>query len=79
MLTDAFVSHPSSPGNEGEDENEDEEEETTGSRFYTDVLNFLLPGFAAKDKNVRFRCCQLVAAMLRNMPDLEWVPDISGS
>lgn len=52
-------------------DDEDDEEDTTASRFNTELFNFVSQGFDAKDKHVRYRCCQLAALLLPRMPALE--------
>lgn len=49
-----------------EEEDDEEEDETPESRFTNHLLRWLLRGFPAKDKNVRFRCCQLVTMLITN-------------
>lgn len=61
---------------EADDEEEEEEEDTPASRFYTGLSAFLLRGFGAKDKNVRYRCCQALAGMLPYMANIESVPSL---
>lgn len=59
---------------EGEDDDEEDDDDTPASRFCAALAAFLLRGFGAKDKNVRYRCCQTLAAMLPAMTDIELVP-----
>ncbi|KAL7417587.1 nuclear condensing complex subunit [Mrakia frigida] len=54
----------------GHDE-DDEDDDTTASRFNTEIFNFVSQGFEAKDKHVRYRCCQLAALLLPRMPALD--------
>ena len=46
---------------------DDDEEGTMASRFTSNLLKFILPGFVAKDKNVRFRVSQLTTEMVTHM------------
>jgi condensin complex subunit 3 len=53
------------------EENHDEDEDTTASRFIARLLTYLLRGFVAKDKSVRFRCVYLVAEMVSHLGEIE--------
>ena len=46
---------------------ENEEDETTSSRFVIRLIKYLLKGFEAKDKNVRFRVLQLMSEIIRSI------------
>ncbi|PPQ76775.1 hypothetical protein CVT24_010736 [Panaeolus cyanescens] len=50
---------------------EDEDEENSVSRFTSSLLNFLIPGFVAKDKNVRYRCIQIVAEIIGFLGEID--------
>lgn len=52
---------------------EEDQEETTTSRFIAVLLQHLLRGFIAKDKNVRYRVVQCVAETMASTPELECV------
>ena len=54
-----------------EDEDEEEEEDTTATRFAEILVNHCLRGFLAKNKNVRLRCCQLVALLVNDLESME--------
>ena len=58
-------------GDEGSDS--DDEGDNTSSRFIDRLLHFLLKGFEAKDKVVRFRSVQTIAAILPHIGELEYV------
>ncbi|KAF8635378.1 hypothetical protein AX15_000383 [Amanita polypyramis BW_CC] len=52
----------------GDDTDEDDEDEdTTASRFTARLLKFLLKGFLAKEKNVRYRVLCMVAEMVSHL------------
>lgn len=54
------------------DEDEDDEvEETPTSRFVARLLNWLLQGLAAKNKNVRYRCVQVISEMISHLGFIE--------
>ncbi|KDN38868.1 ARM repeat-containing protein [Tilletiaria anomala UBC 951] len=57
-------------GTAGDDEDEDDEDDTTATRFVEILLKHCLRGFGAKNKNVRLRCCQLVALLVNNLESL---------
>ena len=51
---------------------EDEDDaDTPTSRFVSHLLNWLLQGFAAKNKVVRYRCIQIVAEMISHLGEIE--------
>ena len=56
-----------------EDEDEDEDDNTTASRFTARLLRFLLKGFLAKDKSIRYRVLQTVAEMVSHLGEIESV------
>ncbi|KAF8962585.1 nuclear condensing complex subunit [Flammula alnicola] len=51
---------------EGEDE-----EETSTSRFVSRLLNWLLEGFVAKNKNVRYRCIHIISEMISHLGEID--------
>jgi condensin complex subunit 3 len=52
---------------------EDEDDEsTTASRFTARLLRFLLKGFLAKDKSIRYRVLQTVAEMVSHLGEIEY-------
>jgi len=55
------------------EENEDEDSDTIASRFTAKILNWLISGFMAKDKNVRYRVLQTVAEMVSHLGEIEYV------
>jgi len=50
---------------------EDEDEDTPTSRFVSRLLNWLLQGFVAKNKVVRYRCIQIVSEMISHLGEIE--------
>ena len=71
----------SNDNNHYEKENEDDNSYTTitidndtlSSRFTEFLLRHLLKNTDAKDKNVRFRVCQLIALIINSIGTIEWV------
>ena len=59
--------------NEEEEAYDSEDDDNTSSRFIDRLLHFLLKGFEAKDKVVRFRSVQIVATTLPYIGELECV------
>ena len=53
----------------------DEEKAFEESRtdFAIELIKYLLDKSNAKDKGVRFRCCQLVAGLVTNLTEVEYV------
>lgn len=68
-----FDGHLAAEGKIAEEEEEDSEEESTASRFTAHLLKFLLRGFLAKDKSVRYRVTQTVAEMVSHLGEIEYV------
>ena len=54
-------------------EEEDDDDDTTASRFTAKILKWLMSGFMAKDKNVRYRVLQTVAEMVAYLGVIEYV------
>ncbi len=52
-------------------EDDDEEEDTFVSRFVSRILKWVLRGFLAKDKNVRYRSVFIVSEMVLWLGELE--------
>ncbi|KIJ59925.1 hypothetical protein HYDPIDRAFT_99639 [Hydnomerulius pinastri MD-312] len=55
---------------EGEEE-DDDDDDTTASRFVARLLKFLLKGFVAKDKIVRYRCVHILAEMVAHLGEID--------
>ena len=53
------------------EENDPDDDITYASRFTARLLRFLLKGFEAKDKNVRFRVVQSVSEMISHLGIIE--------
>jgi condensin complex subunit 3 len=52
---------------------DEDEEETSTTRFVARLLNWLLQGFVAKNKNVRYRCIHIVSEMISHLGEIEYV------
>lgn len=52
---------------------DDDDDDTPASRFVSQLIKYLLKGFEAKDKNVRFRVLQIVTDMISNLGEIECV------
>lgn len=50
---------------------DDNDAETPTSRFVSHLLNWLLQGFSAKNKVVRYRCIQIVSEMISYLGEIE--------
>jgi condensin complex subunit 3 len=53
---------------DGDDDNDDD---TTAARFVARLLKFLLKGFVAKDKIVRYRCVHILTEMVAHLGEIE--------
>lgn len=60
-----------------DEEDEDEDEDTPASRFTARLLKFLLKGFLAKEKSVRYRVLCTVAEMVSHLGAIEWVSPLA--
>lgn len=56
---------------------DDDDDDSPSSRFTTRLLRFLLKGFLAKDKTVRYRVVHLVAEMVSSLGEIEYVSPIT--
>ncbi|KAJ7454809.1 nuclear condensing complex subunit [Mycena latifolia] len=54
-----------------EEGNDNEDDDTTASRFTAKLLKFLLKGFQAKDKAVRYRVIFIVAEMVAHLGEVD--------
>jgi len=57
----------------GTKKEEDDDDDTTSARFVARLLKFLLSGFVAKDKTVRYRCVRILAEMVAHLGEIEYV------
>ena len=53
--------------------NQEDDDESATTRFVSRLLNWLLQGFIAKNKNVRYRCTQIVSEMISHLGEIEQV------
>ena len=59
---------------------EDSETDDFSQTLFLSVLRFMLKHINGKSKAIRFRCCQLIAGLLQNLPEgaeIEYVPTFS--
>ncbi|KAH7887136.1 nuclear condensing complex subunit [Phlebopus sp. FC_14] len=49
----------------------DDDDDTTAARFIARLLKFLLKGFVAKDKIVRYRCVHILAEMVFHLGEID--------
>lgn len=54
-----------------EDDNDGDDDDTTASRFVARLLKFLVNGFVAKDKIVRYRCVRILAEMVTHLGEID--------
>ncbi|ANB15108.1 Ycg1p [Sugiyamaella lignohabitans] len=66
-FVETFVSRQANDGNE---QNTDENEESSIGYFAEFIIQHLRRGITAKDKNVRFRCCQLIAVTINHIGEI---------
>ncbi|KAJ7746625.1 nuclear condensing complex subunit [Mycena metata] len=66
-----FINERAAEDKADADDNDDSEGDTTASRFTAILLKFLLKGFQAKDKNVRYRVISLAGELIFNMGELD--------
>lgn len=52
-------------------DDDEEEEDTPATRFVAILLKHAIKGFPAKNKNVRLRCCQVVALLINGLESLD--------
>ena len=53
--------------------NQEDDDENATTRFVSRLLNWLLQGFIAKNKNVRYRCTHIVSEMISHLGEIEQV------
>ncbi|KAL4079677.1 nuclear condensing complex subunit [Scleroderma citrinum] len=54
-----------------EENDDDDDDDTTAARFVARLLKFLLNGFVAKDKTVRYRCVRILAEMVAHLGEID--------
>lgn len=57
-----------------ETKEQDDDDDTTAARFIARLLKFLLKGFVAKDKIVRYRCVHILTEMVAHLGEIEYAP-----
>ena len=66
-----FINEKALEEKDSDEDGDDEDDDTYASRFTARLLRFLLKGFEAKDKNVRFRVVQSVTEMISHLGTIE--------
>ncbi|KAG8763595.1 hypothetical protein FRC12_008487, partial [Ceratobasidium sp. 428] len=56
---------------ENDEEEDSDDDDTPASRFVTYLLKYLLQGFMAKDKNVRYRSVHIAAEMVSGLGEID--------
>ncbi|KAF8547377.1 hypothetical protein OG21DRAFT_1479489 [Imleria badia] len=72
----AYVFYLNLKGQEIKKEDDNDDDDATSARFVARLLKFLLEGFVAKDKIVRYRCVHLLTGMLCGPEDPSDVEDV---
>ncbi|KAF9234460.1 nuclear condensing complex subunit [Melanogaster broomeanus] len=54
-----------------DEDDDDDDDDTTAARFVARLLKFLLKGFVAKDKIVRYRCVHILAEMVAHLGEID--------
>ncbi|KAF8182055.1 nuclear condensing complex subunit [Pholiota molesta] len=67
----AFVKFMNEKGVYQSEESDEDEEETSTTRFVARLLNWLLQGFIAKNKNIRYRCIHIVSEMISHLGEID--------
>lgn len=52
---------------------QENDDENAITRFVSRLLSWLLQGFVAKNKNVRYRCIHIVSEMISHLGEIEQV------
>lgn len=66
-----FINEKALEEKDEDGDDDDEDEDTYASRFTARLLRFLLKGFEAKDKNVRFRVVQSITEMISHLGTID--------
>ncbi|KAF8548053.1 hypothetical protein OG21DRAFT_814500 [Imleria badia] len=67
----AYVLYLNLKGQEIKKEDDNDDDDTTSARFVARLLKFLLKGFVAKDKIVRYRCVHLLTEMVAHLGEID--------
>ncbi|CAE6447886.1 unnamed protein product [Rhizoctonia solani] len=70
-ITDKAAQQKAKEGEENETDSDEEDDDTPASRFVTYLLKYVLQGFMAKDKNVRYRCVHITAEMISGLGEID--------
>ncbi|CAE6456052.1 unnamed protein product [Rhizoctonia solani] len=70
-ITDKAAQQKAKEGEDNEGDSDEEDDDTPASRFVTYLLKYVLQGFMAKDKNVRYRCVHITAEMISGLGEID--------
>ncbi|CAE6433389.1 hypothetical protein ACGC1H_001522 [Rhizoctonia solani] len=70
-ITDKAAQQKAKDSEENEADSDEEDDDTPASRFVTYLLKYVLQGFMAKDKNVRYRCVHITAEMISGLGEID--------
>ncbi|CAE6535416.1 unnamed protein product [Rhizoctonia solani] len=70
-ITDKAAQQKAKENEENEEDSDEEDDDTPASRFVTYLLKYVLQGFMAKDKNVRYRCVHITAEMISGLGEID--------
>ncbi|CAE6447053.1 unnamed protein product [Rhizoctonia solani] len=70
-ITDKAAQQKAKEGEEDEANSDEEDDDTPASRFVTYLIKYVLQGFMAKDKNVRYRCVHITAEMISGLGEID--------
>ncbi|KAJ1311200.1 hypothetical protein OPQ81_009701 [Rhizoctonia solani] len=70
-ITDKAAQHKAKEDEKSEADSDEEDDDTPASRFVTYLLKYVLQGFMAKDKNVRYRCVHITAEMISGLGEID--------
>ncbi|KAG8732512.1 hypothetical protein FRC11_013075 [Ceratobasidium sp. 423] len=70
-ITDKAARQKAKEGEENDVDSDEEDDDTPASRFVTYLLKYVLQGFMAKDKNVRYCCVHVSAEMVSGLGEID--------
>ncbi|KAB5594684.1 Condensin complex subunit 3 [Ceratobasidium theobromae] len=71
FITDRAAQQKAKERQENQVDSDEEDDDTPASRFVTYLLKYVLQGFMAKDKNVRYRCVHIAAEMISGLGEID--------
>ncbi|KAF8761781.1 Nuclear condensing complex subunit [Rhizoctonia solani] len=70
-ITDKAAQQKAKENEENPADSDEEDDDTPASRFVTYLLKYVLQGFVAKDKNIRYRCVHITAEMISGLGEID--------